>query len=486
MMDRFKLKDIFPDTARKISQRFKIKKDELSLIRKGYLIEKGDISERERTVVARVSTKDRDRDGEIIEPTGIDLKAYEKNPVLMWSHRYSDPPIGKAIWAKRDENGMVAKFQFAKTQMADEVYGLFKDGYLKGFSVGFIPLDFDEKTKIHKKISLIEISAVPVPANENALIMEAYKDGKITTKGLIEDFEIDETDISEEEALKETELESEIEIIDEKNPEIVIPLEELETKEIKFELEEDEEIDAEEKVEVTENYIRIPVSSGHDGHRIRTITISASKGIKALYCGTCKKIKTYLFDKDKWTLAEAQAWIREHKRGLERYEEILSKQEEMPGDIAEKMAEEWDGWADFGTKALNATVWDYMASIELKLENIESGMAEVKEGRVLSTKNRTLVKDIMDKLGELKSKLEELYNATEPPTREEEKEIEIEEPLQIVIEQKEDEIEEDDDVDWKTEKEPKEKDKSKIEIDIKELARNILREKLDKAKGKVG
>jgi predicted RNA-binding Zn-ribbon protein involved in translation (DUF1610 family) len=52
------------------------------------------------------------------------------------------------------------------------------------------------------------------------------------------------------------------------------------------------------KPETTENYIRIPVdTSDHAGHRIRTITISETDGIKAIYCGTCKTVMTYLFDR---------------------------------------------------------------------------------------------------------------------------------------------------------------------------------------------
>jgi len=65
--------------------------------------------------------------------------------------------------------------------------------------------------------------------------------------------------------------------------------------------------------ETTEQYHRIPLSSGHEGHRIRTITISAEQGIKALYCGTCKEIVTYLFETGKWTMAKAKQWVKEHK-----------------------------------------------------------------------------------------------------------------------------------------------------------------------------
>ena len=65
--------------------------------------------------------------------------------------------------------------------------------------------------------------------------------------------------------------------------------------------------------ETTENYHRIPVSSGHSDHEIKTITVSSKDGIKALYCTDCKEIVTYLFDTDKWTMTEAQEWVDEHK-----------------------------------------------------------------------------------------------------------------------------------------------------------------------------
>jgi len=68
------------------------------------------------------------------------------------------------------------------------------------------------------------------------------------------------------------------------------------------------------KPEVTENYVRIPASTGdHSGHRIRTKTLSKEQGIKILYCGECKEIVTYLFDKEKWSLQDAKDWVKEHK-----------------------------------------------------------------------------------------------------------------------------------------------------------------------------
>jgi len=63
------------------------------------------------------------------------------------------------------------------------------------------------------------------------------------------------------------------------------------------------------KPEVTGKYVRIPIGSACE--ITATIDISTEKGIKALYCGKEKRVRTYLFDKDKWTMAEAKKWIAE-------------------------------------------------------------------------------------------------------------------------------------------------------------------------------
>lgn len=64
------------------------------------------------------------------------------------------------------------------------------------------------------------------------------------------------------------------------------------------------------KPETTENYHHVPVT---ECKITATISIDEKSGIKALYCGGEKQIATYLFDRDKWTMAEARAWVEEHK-----------------------------------------------------------------------------------------------------------------------------------------------------------------------------
>jgi len=97
--------------------------------------------------------------------------------------------------------------------------------------------------------------------------------------------------------------------------------------------------------ETTENYHRIPVSSGHSDHSIKTITVSASKGIKALYCTDCKEIITYLFDVDKWTMDEAKEWVENHKKEFEDWSELAITKGVIPFHSYPKASDgtAWDG-----------------------------------------------------------------------------------------------------------------------------------------------
>ena len=151
------------------------------------------IDEDERSVIAIISTDAIDRDGEILLPKGMDAENFANNPVVPWSHWSMDPPIGKALWIKKGVKRITAKVQFATTDLAEEVWQLFKDGFLKAFSVGFIALESHKPTpaeikkkpewaearRVFDKWELLEFSPVTVPANPEALRL-AMKNKTIT------------------------------------------------------------------------------------------------------------------------------------------------------------------------------------------------------------------------------------------------------------------------------------------------------------------
>lgn len=128
---------------------------------------------------AIISTDDIDRHGEIVDINGIDIKNYEKNPVVMWAHDYSLPPIGKTLSLTKEKIGKkmvlktVMEFATGVSDLAREVYNLYKGGFMNAFSIGFIPLD--EEGNTYTKSELLEYSAVPIPANPNALLLAKAK-----------------------------------------------------------------------------------------------------------------------------------------------------------------------------------------------------------------------------------------------------------------------------------------------------------------------
>lgn len=267
-----------------------------NIVRKTY-IAKTEVDDDERTVTAVISTSAVDREKEVLLPKGADYEQYLKNPVVLWAHDYRGMPIARALWIKSGRKNITAKAQFAKTEMADEIYELFKGGYLNAFSVGFLPAEdgshpptpdevkknpeWAEAKRIYDKWELLEFSAVPVPANPEALATAVKSKDISISKELQGELGIEDDDIT---YYAGTSIANAVEKLE---PAL--------------------------KPEETDNYIRIPV---RDCKVTATITISAKEGIKALYCGKIKKVRTYLFDKDKgWTMAKAKKWVKEHDNG---------------------------------------------------------------------------------------------------------------------------------------------------------------------------
>ena len=125
------------------------------------------------------STGEVDRHGDIVSPDGWRLDEYRRNPVLLWAHDYRQPAIGlsEAVWS--DGRALLARMQFAPTEFAQEVAGLYRQGFQRGVSVGFRPVRFEERRDARSgaflgirflEQELLEISAVPVPANSHALL----------------------------------------------------------------------------------------------------------------------------------------------------------------------------------------------------------------------------------------------------------------------------------------------------------------------------
>ena len=182
----------------KITAMVIVRGTKMELIKKTFIADPQSSNDKERSITAIVSDQSiRDADGEIIiigktENTGIDLSRYRKNPVLCYQHR-SDV-LGTAMWVKKQSPHLVAKFRFSdKTQLARETYELYKEKTMRAFSLGFLPGDFDRTRKIYTSSTLLEISAVAVGSNEQAISL-SYEKGLVTDPLLLKDFNLESFD----------------------------------------------------------------------------------------------------------------------------------------------------------------------------------------------------------------------------------------------------------------------------------------------------
>jgi HK97 family phage prohead protease len=147
----------------------------MDLIRKRTLtevdaVEDGDV----RKVTFTVSTGSLDRDGDTINPEGWDLTHYRKNPVVLWHHDPTIPPVAKSESIDVVDGRLKAVTVFPKKgdyPFADTIYNLVSGGFVNMASVGFHPLEKEptEKGFNYQKQELYEWSILPVGSNRDAL-----------------------------------------------------------------------------------------------------------------------------------------------------------------------------------------------------------------------------------------------------------------------------------------------------------------------------
>lgn len=116
------------------------------------------------------STASIDRQGDSIDQSGWDLKDFKANPVLIWAHDYKLLPIGKVTDIAVVNGKLKADFEFADADanpMAAQIEKLYEAGIVNASSVGFIPQE--RNGHIITRAQLLELSLVPVPANQDAL-----------------------------------------------------------------------------------------------------------------------------------------------------------------------------------------------------------------------------------------------------------------------------------------------------------------------------
>lgn len=133
------------------------------------------------------STATPDRYGDVVDQKGWDLRAYNRNPVVLFNHNPSQMPIGKG--KAYVENGqLMLEVDFdQKDEMAKTIEQKVRDGYINAVSVGFqpsktllrssLPTDhpyYGKSGNYFQKSELLEVSIVTIPANNEATLSKNF------------------------------------------------------------------------------------------------------------------------------------------------------------------------------------------------------------------------------------------------------------------------------------------------------------------------
>ena len=137
----------------------------------------------DRTAQFIASSNREDRYGDVIEQNW-DTEDFFRNPVFLWGHQSWEPPIG---WVRDFRTNVDATLTTARVEFfpedinpwANNLFKMTKAGGLRAVSVGFIPMEMEDRFNDDKewigwrfiKSKLIELSLCTVPANPDAVML---------------------------------------------------------------------------------------------------------------------------------------------------------------------------------------------------------------------------------------------------------------------------------------------------------------------------
>ncbi len=158
-----------------------------------------------------------DRDGDIVRVKGIDLTNYKKNPIVMSVHSWNKLPIGKTVKTEKTADSLLMSLSFSELTDGQNAKTLIDEGILNAVSIGFSVKRGDKSVYYNSKLAdrwglrvdsiktfedlknddpvfyslhekdlkvadkvfynteLFEVSLVPIPANQDALLVSASK-----------------------------------------------------------------------------------------------------------------------------------------------------------------------------------------------------------------------------------------------------------------------------------------------------------------------
>lgn len=132
------------------------------------------------------ATEGRQADGIDLRMAGANLARYRANPIFGYGHSYwgrTNLPIGKATAVDIAGEGLLIDVEFDQgDEFAMEVERKYRDGYMNAVSIGFEVHEWESENDNYWRggvatgWELLELSAVPIPMDANAVVSAGRSD----------------------------------------------------------------------------------------------------------------------------------------------------------------------------------------------------------------------------------------------------------------------------------------------------------------------
>ena len=147
------------------------------------------------------------------------FERFQKGAVDTTTHvklfRDHEEIIGVVTEMQDSDEGLLIRAKISETTLGNETLALVKDGAIRSFSVGFIPVEnkVDGNTTIRTKVDLKEVSLVPFPAYDNAAVLAVREEETNQEEKSMENTTPDYTSAIEEVRNHAEELERRLDVI---------------------------------------------------------------------------------------------------------------------------------------------------------------------------------------------------------------------------------------------------------------------------------
>jgi HK97 family phage prohead protease len=156
------------------------------------VVHKTVVSEETKGLEFILSDATPDRYDDIIMTDGWELANFKKNPIALFAHSGSFP-IGKWKNVRIEDNALRGTLDLAPegtSERIDEIRRLVDADILRAVSVGFTPIEYEERKGdtyglVYTEQELVECSLVSVPANPSALIQAKSLGISADTQGVV-------------------------------------------------------------------------------------------------------------------------------------------------------------------------------------------------------------------------------------------------------------------------------------------------------------